>query len=339
MIRLESGSIYFLINGVPQQRGSVYVIIDGEGFVGLRFIGSERQLVAPVHFSEWEDGLAVPYATRQALFDDLALYVMESNAVGIPDAPSDGNAYVRKDGAWVLETMGEAPVDGSLYARINAAWQAFTTVPEAPADGGLYARINNAWQAFTVPAPLTDLQIKTQYENNANTNAFTDADESKLDGIEDGAQVNEVEEAPSNGLWYVRRDGVWFLNSPPDEYANQTLGSPISTTSDVLQLALTLNFAPSEDPTFFEYLINWVWQSNDDAKQIVFELRLDGVPIENWLTNAAKKDNDRFSTYGATLPVALDDTAHTLQLYYANISGESKIITLKSCSITVKRIA
>ena len=39
-------------------------------------------------------------------------------------------------------------------------------------------------------ADQTDAEIKTAYENNANTNAFTDDDESKLDGIQAGAQVN-----------------------------------------------------------------------------------------------------------------------------------------------------
>lgn len=33
-------------------------------------------------------------------------------------------------------------------------------------------------------------EVKTLYESNPDTNAFTDADESKLDGIEDGAEVN-----------------------------------------------------------------------------------------------------------------------------------------------------
>ena len=36
-------------------------------------------------------------------------------------------------------------------------------------------------------ADQTDAEIKTAYENNADTNAFTDADHSKLDGIETGA--------------------------------------------------------------------------------------------------------------------------------------------------------
>ena len=37
----------------------------------------------------------------------------------------------------------------------------------------------------------SDFQVKTQYENNNDTNAFRDNDKSKLDGIEAGAQVNQ----------------------------------------------------------------------------------------------------------------------------------------------------
>jgi len=39
----------------------------------------------------------------------------------------------------------------------------------------------------------TDAEIKTAYENNANTNAFTDAEQSKLSGISSGAEVNAVD--------------------------------------------------------------------------------------------------------------------------------------------------
>ena len=39
----------------------------------------------------------------------------------------------------------------------------------------------------------TDAEIKTAYENNANTNAFTDAEQTKLSGITAGAEVNAVD--------------------------------------------------------------------------------------------------------------------------------------------------
>ena len=39
----------------------------------------------------------------------------------------------------------------------------------------------------------TDAEIKTAYENNADTNAFTDAEQTKLSGISTGAEVNAVD--------------------------------------------------------------------------------------------------------------------------------------------------
>ena len=58
-------------------------------------------------------------------------------------------------------------------------------------------------------ADQTDAEIKTAYENNANTNAFTDADETKLDGIQAGAQVNPTNVgAFTNDVGYIELDEV-----------------------------------------------------------------------------------------------------------------------------------
>lgn len=43
----------------------------------------------------------------------------------------------------------------------------------------------------------TNLEIKTQYEANANTNEFSDAEKTKLSGIADGAQVNPTQATPA----------------------------------------------------------------------------------------------------------------------------------------------
>ena len=51
----------------------------------------------------------------------------------------------------------------------------------------------------THKAVLTAEGIKTAYESNADTNAFTDADKAKLDGIAGGAQPNKVEDVQLNG--------------------------------------------------------------------------------------------------------------------------------------------
>ena len=100
---------------------------------------------------------------------------------GIPDAPEDGNQYVRQDGDWTaLEEMipasekgvadgvatldsdgkipieqipddieagiPDAPQDGKQYARQDGEWtEVVGQVGEAPEDGKLYARQNGTW--------------------------------------------------------------------------------------------------------------------------------------------------------------------------------------------------
>jgi hypothetical protein len=53
-----------------------------------------------------------------------------------------------------------------------------------------HTKLNGIETAAT--ADQTDAEIKTAYENNSNTNAFTDADHSKLDGIETGATADQT---------------------------------------------------------------------------------------------------------------------------------------------------
>ncbi len=48
-------------------------------------------------------------------------------------------------------------------------------------------------------ADQTAAQIKTAYESNSDTNAFTDADESKLDGIEASADVTDTTNVTAAG--------------------------------------------------------------------------------------------------------------------------------------------
>ena len=69
---------------------------------------------------------------------------------GIPDAPSDGTLYGRKNAAWdavPAPGIADAPSDGTLYARKNAAWDAVPAgVEEAPNDGLPYVRQSQNWE-------------------------------------------------------------------------------------------------------------------------------------------------------------------------------------------------
>ena len=61
--------------------------------------------------------------------------------------------------------------------------------------------VTGTYPNFTITSSstLTDAQIKTAYENNADTNAFTDADHTKLDDIEANADVTDATNVTAAG--------------------------------------------------------------------------------------------------------------------------------------------
>lgn len=243
-----------------------------------------------------------------------------------------------EDNATADQTAGEIKTAYESNADTNAYTDA-----EKTKLGGIE---NNA------TADQTGAEIKVAYEGEPDTNAFNDAAETKLAGIEDGAEVNPADtdelaegsvnlywkEAPNDGSYNVRRNLAWEADSPPSEFSSVVLASPISTTSDVPQLALSLTFTPNVDPSDFEYVLNFVWQSNDDNKLVEFEIRVDTVVVQAYTVVPIKKDYARFALWIDDLP-ALDNTAHTIELYYANILGENRIITIEQARIAVNRTA
>ena len=61
--------------------------------------------------------------------------------------------------------------------------------------------VSGTYPNFTITSSstLTDAQIKTAYENNADTNAFTDAEKTKLSGIEASADVTDATNVTAAG--------------------------------------------------------------------------------------------------------------------------------------------
>ena len=99
-------------------------------------------------------------------------------------------------------------------------------------------------------ADQTAAEIKTAYESNANTNAFTDADESKLDGIEAGADVTDTANVTAAGalmdsevsdLAGIKSVNVSTLQVKPAEGAfvdgDKTKLNTIETNADVTDTA------------------------------------------------------------------------------------------------------
>jgi len=99
-------------------------------------------------------------------------------------------------------------------------------------------------------ADQTAAEIKTAYESNANTNAFTDADESKLDGIEAGADITDTANVTAAGavmdsevtdLAGIKAVTVSTLQVKPSEGAfvdgDKTKLNTIETNADVTDTA------------------------------------------------------------------------------------------------------
>jgi hypothetical protein len=62
-------------------------------------------------------------------------------------------------------------------------------------------------------AKITKKLVKASYESNPDTNAFTDAEKTKLEGIEDGAQVNDVIDVTLDGKSVVDRNKIAVLTA------------------------------------------------------------------------------------------------------------------------------
>jgi len=58
------------------------------------------------------------------------------------------------------------------------------------ADGIIYLK-DNSNNIISVKRQRSDAEVKTAYENNSDTNAFTDAEQSKLSSLSSGGSVSE----------------------------------------------------------------------------------------------------------------------------------------------------
>mgnify|MGYP001499873465 CR=1 FL=1 len=95
----------------------------------------------------------------------------------------DVNSVNGQTGVVVLDT-GDVAESGNLYFTTARARSAISVSGDLSYSGGVIS-FN---ETYSTPA-----EIKTAYESNANTNAFTDAEKSKLAGVEAGAQANSVD--------------------------------------------------------------------------------------------------------------------------------------------------
>lgn len=122
---------YFTVERVPQgieniyQRGKYRVRLFGDS-VGFAEVGNGLSVVDPQPFFNWLDEFDVPYATVNDLLADIQAKCYTSGGQGfVTEAPKDGEAYVRKDGAWTLQLP-----EGDYTNTSGAPFSTSSTTPQ-----------------------------------------------------------------------------------------------------------------------------------------------------------------------------------------------------------------
>ena len=110
------------------------------------------------------------------------------------------DSAVDYDASWMDDTTGAGGTNLSLANQTGTTLDILSntgtdvTLPSATTtEAGLHSAADKAKSDGVeagATADQTDAEIKTAYENNPDTNAFTDAEKAKLTGIDAGAQVN-----------------------------------------------------------------------------------------------------------------------------------------------------
>lgn len=142
------------------------------------------------------------------------------------------------------QPITEAPLDGNLYGRQNSTWTQIVTTATWGGISGLLSDqtdLQAALDSKLETTSYTAADVKTKYESNLDTNAFTDSEKTKLTGIEAGAQVNKFDftDAPSDGQQYARQNGLWAVVT--GGAGGATWGSITGTLSDQVDLQAALD--------------------------------------------------------------------------------------------------
>ena len=149
----------------------------------------------------------VPSAQLPSFVDDVLEYSTLSN---FPTTGEAGKIYVALDTNRVYRWGGSSYTEispGEVSAVNGKTGNVTLTTTDISEGANLYFTEARARAAISVSGDLdytngvisfnetysTAAEIKTAYESNANTNAYTDAEKSKLAGIEAGAEANAVD--------------------------------------------------------------------------------------------------------------------------------------------------
>lgn len=183
------------------------------------------------------DGVINIAPSQNAVFDALALKAsityVDTVVTSVYKFISDYNAITNTPN---ITTAPNSIKSGNLYV-VSVAGTFFGVSVEI--GDQIIAKQDNPslvshWSI--VQANLTAASIKIQYESNADTNAFTDAEQSKLAGIEAGAEVNNISDIDAADLLGTNDTTLHYHDSDRNR-ANHTGSQAISTVTG-LQTAL-----------------------------------------------------------------------------------------------------
>jgi hypothetical protein len=185
-----------------------------------------------------------PQTTVEEYLDNLSTDdVSEANNLYYTDARVNTRIDTRVDKGFVdALNVNADTVDGS-----NAS--DFAPASHVGSGGSAHADASQSTDGFMSSSDKTKLdgiesgatadqtasEIKTAYENNADTNAFTDSEQSKLAGIESGAEVNDVDSvAGKTGAVTLDTDDVSEGANlyHTDERAQDAVGNIITGLND-----------------------------------------------------------------------------------------------------------
>lgn len=177
----------------------------------------------------------------------------------------------------------------------------------------------------------TDTEIKTQYENNADTNAFTDAEQSKLSAIEAGAQVNDVDSVNAQtGIVVLDTDDI--SDTATNRYTNDTDIARLANTSgtntgDEVQ-ATEIQLGVAEIAALVEV------NAGTDDKTIITPLKLESSDLRAEIATNTLKVSNVTHTGEATGDTALtiDPSAITNKPEKVSVVGPDQVLIADSAA-------
>lgn len=158
--------------------------------VGLISITSAKDLDAIEAGADVTDEANVTSALSNATLTDISTTIASTDEILLRDVDDSSVIKVAKFSAFgggsgtVTEVTGVAPIS---VANTTTTPQVSISAATTSAAGSMSAADKTKLDGIDAA------YIKTQYESNADTNAFTDAEKTKLSGIATGAEVNAVD--------------------------------------------------------------------------------------------------------------------------------------------------